>query len=304
METPRFVPAHGLVEVTTRTIQGRYLLRPGPGVRKTTIGILARAQKRHGLRLHGVVVLSNHLHLLASPRDALQLAGFMRDVKRDLAFELGRLHRWEGPFWHRRYSAIPVTGEEAAQVARLDYLLAQGVKENLVASPFDWPGVHCAGALALGETLEGTWLDRSARYRARQQGCPVSAAEQTTRYRLVLEPLPCWDHLAPEVHRRRVAERVAWIEQQARARHARGNTRPLGVEGVCRVHPHQRPDPPERRRRPWVHAASKSERQAFTEVFRHFVKSYREASRRFREGEWGVAFPPGSFPPARPFVPI
>ena len=79
MDTPRFVPAHGLVEVTTRTIQGRYLLRPGPGVRERTIGVLARAQERHGLRVHAVVVLSNHLHLLASPRDALQLAETLRD---------------------------------------------------------------------------------------------------------------------------------------------------------------------------------------------------------------------------------
>ena len=224
-------------------------------------------------------------------------------IKRDLAFELGKLHGWDGPFWHCRYSAIPVTGEEAAQVARLDYLLAQGVKEDLVASPFDWPGVHCARALALGESLEGTWLDRSALYRARQQGRMVSAAEHTTRHRLVLEPLPCWADLAPEAYRLRVAERVSQIEAHAARRHARDGTRPLGTAAVCRVHPHQRPDPPERPLRPWVHAASRRERRVFVEAFRRFVEAYREASRRFRDGEWGVEFPPGSFPPARPFVP-
>jgi hypothetical protein len=40
-------------------------------------------------------------------------------------------------------SAIVVSDEEAAQVGRLRYILAHGVKENLVERVLDWPGVHC-----------------------------------------------------------------------------------------------------------------------------------------------------------------
>jgi hypothetical protein len=40
---------------------------------------------------------------------------------------------WTDRIWARRYQAILVSNEEAAQVDRLTYSLAQGVKENLVA---------------------------------------------------------------------------------------------------------------------------------------------------------------------------
>ena len=51
-----------MVEVTYRTIQGRFLLRPEQALNELVIGVLARAQSlcpRVGLV--GIVVLSNHI---------------------------------------------------------------------------------------------------------------------------------------------------------------------------------------------------------------------------------------------------
>ncbi|HKI86021.1 MAG TPA: hypothetical protein VKA53_04670, partial [Thermoanaerobaculia bacterium] len=70
----RFIPEEGLVEITARTIQGRFLLLPGPGWRETFLGVLGRAQELYPVRIHGYVCLSNHFHLLLSPSDAHQLA--------------------------------------------------------------------------------------------------------------------------------------------------------------------------------------------------------------------------------------
>ena len=42
-----YVPPGHMVEVTSRTIQGRYLLKPSPELRKIFIGVLAYAQQRH-----------------------------------------------------------------------------------------------------------------------------------------------------------------------------------------------------------------------------------------------------------------
>jgi hypothetical protein len=39
----RFFPDRPLVEVTARTLQGRFLLKPSPGLREIFVGILARA---------------------------------------------------------------------------------------------------------------------------------------------------------------------------------------------------------------------------------------------------------------------
>ncbi|MEM6795930.1 MAG: hypothetical protein AAF725_18290, partial [Acidobacteriota bacterium] len=56
-----------VVEITQRTLQGRYLLRPSQQTNDLIVGCLARArQKNPGVRLHAVSVMSNHLHMLAS----------------------------------------------------------------------------------------------------------------------------------------------------------------------------------------------------------------------------------------------
>src|SRR5215210_1214603 len=60
--------------------------------------------------------------------------------------------------------------EEEAQIARLKYVLGNGVKEGLVEKVSQWPGVHCVRALVEGETVEGYWFDRSQEYAARQRG--------------------------------------------------------------------------------------------------------------------------------------
>jgi hypothetical protein len=63
---------------------------------------------------------------------------------------------WSDKVWSRRYQSIPVSSEQPAQIERLTYILANGVKENLVARVEEWPGVHSAHALLTGEPVEGT----------------------------------------------------------------------------------------------------------------------------------------------------
>jgi len=46
----------------------------------------------------------------------------MRDLQSKLAREVNRLTGWRGPVFERRYEMTVVTGEEAAQVARLKYV--------------------------------------------------------------------------------------------------------------------------------------------------------------------------------------
>lgn len=67
-----------------------------------------------------------------------------------------------------------------AQVARFRYILSQGCPGGLVASPRDWPGVHCATPLTAETTLWRIWriwTDRSGLYEAKRCGRVVDPAE-------------------------------------------------------------------------------------------------------------------------------
>ncbi len=72
------------------------------------------------------------------------LSRFMAHFACNLSKEVGRLRGWRGTLWERRYDAIVVSDEPQAQWARLKYSLSHGVKEELVESATDWPGIHAA----------------------------------------------------------------------------------------------------------------------------------------------------------------
>ncbi|HEX7186263.1 MAG TPA: transposase [Thermoanaerobaculia bacterium] len=238
----RYVPDGGaLVHVTTRTIQGRYLLRPGPALNEILVGVLARAQKLYPAGVCVAVAASNHYHLLLRVEDAKQLADFMGYFNGNAAREISRLTGWEARVWSRRYQAIVISNEEAAQVERLAYVLAHGCKEGLVERLRQWPGVHCVRARLDGEPLAGYWFDRTQEYAARLRGEDFGRLEYATREEVILEPLPCWKHLSPETHRQRIADLVSGIEEEAAAERERTGVTPPGPAAVCVKYPHDRP---------------------------------------------------------------
>ncbi len=174
----RFVQQGHLVEITCRTLHGRFLLRPSDELNEIIIGTLGRAQRVYGLPLYALAFASNHFHLLAGPKDVEQLSRFMCVVNSKIAREVGRLHNWREKVWGRRYRAIVLSQEEPVLMDRLRYKIAHGVKEGLVERVLDWPGVHCAQALLTGEPLEGKWFNRTQEYRLNSRGKPYFSARQ------------------------------------------------------------------------------------------------------------------------------
>ena len=297
----RYFPDRPLVEVTARTLQGRFLLKPTAGLREIFVGILARAAERYDVQVHAFVCLSNHFHLLCSPADAHQLAAFMCFVDTNVSKEAARLHRWRGPLLQRRYQAILVSDEDLAQIGRLRYLLAHGVKESLVATVTDWSGAHCAGALLAGEAAAGLWIDRTQQHAARHRGEDAPDADFATTYRLELAPLPCWRHLSPEKLRQRIADLVEDIEAEALAKHRREGDCALGAAGVLRQDPHDRPGHSNHSPAPFIHAACKQTRQEWRAIYCEILGAFRRASEKLKSGCRDAVFPAGCFPPAFPF---
>jgi hypothetical protein len=305
MRPLRFIPQGSLVEVSIRTVHGRLLLRPSAATNAAILGILGLAQARYGMVLHQFVVMSNHFHILLSPRDARHLAQFMCFINSNIAREVGRLVDWRERFWSGRYHAIVVSDEPEAQLGRLRYLLEQGMKEGLVAHPFDWPGVSSVRALANGTSLAGTWLDRAAWYRARQRAKdgdpPLNASHFESSYPISIETLPCLapvDTVQRQVFIRNLIETI--VADLATLR-AEANCEVLGVQGIKGKDPHSRPRV-SRSPAPLFHAVKNEVRRRLREAYALFVVAYREAASLVKLGVDNAVFPEGSFPAARPFV--
>jgi REP element-mobilizing transposase RayT len=299
---PRYVPEGSLVEVTTRTLQGRFLLRPSRDLNEIVYGVLAKAAERYDVAVVHFVTLSNHMHALLIPRDAQALADFMTYVNGNLAKEAGRLHDWRQKLWGRRYRAILVSDEPEAQINRLRYLLEQGCKEGLVRSPLEWPGASGTEALLTGAKIRGLWFDRTAEYEARRRGESISKYTYAQEVGLELVPLPCWEQLSAEERQLLAAEMVGEIERETRERLCKEGRSPLGQRRIERQHPHEAPTRSSSAPAPRFHAHCPSMRKALEIAFYEFRIGYREAAKQLRAGKEGVRFPPGCFPPRLPFT--
>jgi REP element-mobilizing transposase RayT len=271
-----FVP--GVVyEITSRTLQERFLLRPSEKVRDVIHGILERGRQHYRVRVHAYHYMSNHCHLLISADTPLQFYGFLSYVNGLVARKVGPMNGWRGLVWGGRARIIPIL-DDVALVARLRYIMAQGVKEGLVASVLDWPGASATPGLLGDMKLRGTWVDQDA-LRAARRRCPrTSAKEFTSHPVLELSPLPCWNHLSPDELRARHRELADEIEEEARV--ARKGAPILGVAAVLAMSPLACPPSSQHSRAPACHTASERIGRRFEGIYRAFVASFREEAKK------------------------
>jgi REP element-mobilizing transposase RayT len=300
----RHVQPNSVVEVTIKTTQDRLLLRPSRKLNELVLGVLGRALAHYGgVRLFAFVVMSNHMHLLLQVADAQALSRFMGFVNGNIGRKVGKLHGWSNGLWKDRFTSIEVL-DDAALERRLRYLLSQGVKEGFVARVEHWPGASSTPALLRGRKLYGRWIDESARGRARRKGKKVRTDDFVTNYEVPLAPLPCWAGLSEAERRARVAELVRGVEAEGRELNRELGRKPMGAAWVRRQHPHDMPESVSSSPPPPCHTSDPELRRRYLEARREFVEAYYRAAEALRRGELDVAFPPGCFPPALPFVPF
>jgi len=296
--SPRFVPAESLVEITARTVGGRYLLVPGEELNAGILAVLGRALWLYPIDLHAVAFMSNHWHALVSVADAQALSAFVQYVHSNIARLVQRLRGWDGSvFGKASYIAVGASSEEA----RLRYVLSQGVKEGLVRRCVDWPGVHSARALLLKEACVGRWQNRRAARTLRAGGGKGGGREPLrgeieTVYPIDFVPLPTWRDLDAGERLRRLNELVNEIEASARSLYPTV----AGARAVLARDPTGKPAPRKRGSAPPIHTADENERARFTNRLVIFSAMFRLARRQLRSGVL-ARLPAGCFAPVPPF---
>lgn len=300
---PRRIKPGLLQFITMQCFQGRYLLRPSGELNLLFIGVLAMAQVMFPeVRVCIVSALSNHYHALIWAPTGDHIASFMNFVNSCIAREAGRLHGWEGRFWHARYSNENIVDEEG-EIDRLEYALAQGCKEGLVPDPRKWPGPNCAKALTTGKmTLRGIWIDRTAMSRAQAQENRKEPARRkkivekdfAREVELKLSPIPAWADLTVKQYARKCRQLVRRIVRAARGKF----TRFVGVKKILSRDPQHRPEKRTSGKEPPVFGGTEEHRLHYINEHRFWVAQYRAASNGRREAQGDIRdYPPHCFLP-------
>jgi hypothetical protein len=289
------------IEVTIKCVGAMRLAQPSDELNEIVLGVLGRALDRSDVRLYDIIFMGNHIQYLVGARDALALAEFMCFFHGNVAREVGRIRGWRGRIWSRRGRPIPVVDDDALE-RRIRYIYEHGVKERLVTSPMLWPGASSVKARVTGEPLRGTWFDRTAEYHAKRRGEDFGKYDYAIPYEIELHPAPCWEHLDEEAYRDKVRRMVADIEADA-AEAARDGVHFAGLEVIEQQDPFEVPKKTKHGRAPPCHASTKRTREEYLRGYLDFAQAYYEAAAQLVAGVLDVAFPEGSFPRPRPFVP-
>jgi putative transposase len=109
--------------------------------------VVKSVRQRHPFRIHGWVVLPEHLHCVIElpPGDAdfdtrwrLIKMGFSKALPRTERISAVRTRRGERGIWQRRYWEHLIRGESDYR-AHMDYVHINPVKHGLVGRVADWP---------------------------------------------------------------------------------------------------------------------------------------------------------------------
>jgi REP element-mobilizing transposase RayT len=268
----------GLYEFTTRVANGQLLAAPTQEVHDIILGVIGHAMRAHNVELHAFVFLSNHYHLLMSVPDSTTMSNFMCLLNSNISRELNIINDRDSSMWSRRFRSIPITADRASQLFRLRYILAHGVKENLVAKVSDWPGASSLRWLRDGKAIFGRWIRRTELFYARRRKNFVEDIDAfTTIYRIEMTVLPCWRDTPRRKWRREVRKLIGEIEAEAEQERRVHGRPPLGAAAARAQDPYTRVRS-KRSRAPSVLSVDPVARKALHVELRARAEAWREAA--------------------------
>jgi len=251
----RYFERGRVYHIISLTNNNSFLFRPDRlgELRKIVAGVLEQAHKQYGeVQNYGFDLLSNHLHALLAvfEGDPRVISDYMAYIKRHTTTRWREHVGWKGRIWGGYTASALVT--PTAQMRAFKYVLAQGVKENLVARPQDWPGFHCAESLLTGEPVEGYWFNGTRYGKAKHAEAVKKNPKEILRVdfhesrEFTFDKLPALAHLDDDAFRERVRKIVSAIIDEREK--AYPDTPPLGVEAICAMDPMTSTEPP---KPPW-----------------------------------------------------
>lgn len=142
---PRQIIPRRTYLITRRTTHGTFLLRPSAEVRTCILYCLALAQRRAKVRIHAVIFLSNHYHIVVTD-DAGLLPDFTEELNKNITKALNVHHDRSENIWAANVQTNHLELVRPEDVLnKTVYALANPVAAGLVSEGRKWPGVRLVG---------------------------------------------------------------------------------------------------------------------------------------------------------------
>ena len=113
--------------------------------RRFFLRTLAENAECFGLTVHGYCLMTNHLHLIATPRQPESLAKAIGRTHLKYTQYINRLHQRSGHLWQNRFFSCPL--DPGHLLAAMRYLERNPVRAHMLRAPWRYPwssaAIHC-----------------------------------------------------------------------------------------------------------------------------------------------------------------
>ena len=101
------------------------------------LACLREAANSHGCSVHAYVLMTNHIHLLATPATASSLPKVLQSVGRRYVQHFNHAYRRTGTLWEGRYRATVIDSERYLLTC-MRYIELNPVRAGMIADPGDY----------------------------------------------------------------------------------------------------------------------------------------------------------------------
>ena len=98
------------------------------------LGWLEEAAERYGCDIHAYVLMTNHIHILATPRDKQSVSRMMQYIGRRYVPYINFTYGTSGSLWEGRFKASLISDEQYLLTC-MRYIELNPVRANMVNSP-------------------------------------------------------------------------------------------------------------------------------------------------------------------------
>lgn len=291
--------------ITIRTRNSELWFANNPKAENAILGYLAKYSTKREVDLYAAALEGSHIHLACGfPKD--NRAPFMRDLGSQTAKTVARHtpHYPGGRLFSRRYSQefLP---EAPDTEERFWYVVMQPIQDGLVERLSDYPLYNCFNDAINGRSRTFKVVNWTAynEFKRRNKHKPAYLADFVETVTLTYKRLPGYESMTQTEYKNmmlRKYEQRRLKLVQARLKEGGGF---LGKDALLRVRPGQPAKNPKtshrRSHRPRVLCVCPIRRQKWLSWYFDIYFRYKLASKRYRQGELSVEFPPGTYrPPA------
>ena len=299
---PQRVLPGQLVFTDRVSLEHRFLLRPDRVMREIFFALLAHYAKRHGIRVHAVVLMSTHYHLLFTDVGGCR-GDFFRDFHSMLTKAVQVYRGAKSYVFDKEPTSQVVCVTEKGGVEAMAYLLGNPTAAGICVDPTTWPGLVSRVEDAGRRRTERFALPKKIR---REDGTLVRFLDDVSwpdTVELVLEPLADAVGMDASACVEEIRDRLDALVANKVAEQKQRGGRFVGVWKAMRQSVFKRaaswllPAPFRDKIRPRVKAGAgegKARAAALVEN-EAFYEKHAECVARVRRGDKDVVFPAGTF---------